>query len=68
MSKTLLEHASLLLETEGPFTLAQAKILDALCEQATGEEAELLADLWEAAMVVADAEALHFMTTFGENH
>lgn len=61
---TLLEQASALLAEDGPFTLAQAKALDALCEQARGEEADMLGDLWEAAMLSADKEALHFMTTF----
>ncbi|MFQ2504716.1 hypothetical protein ACK320_12760 [Aeromonas caviae] len=61
---TLLEQASSLLAEDGPFTLAQAKALDALCEQARGEEADMLGDLWEAAMLSADEEALHFMTTF----
>lgn len=61
---TLLEQASVLLAEDGPFTLAQAKALDALCEQARGEEADMLGDLWEAAMLSADGEALHFMTTF----
>ncbi|MHA2755906.1 MULTISPECIES: hypothetical protein [Aeromonas] len=61
---TLLEQASALLAQDGPFTLAQAKALDALCEQARGEEADLMGDLWEAAMVNADEEALHYMTTF----
>ena len=61
---TLLEQASALLAEDGPFALAQAKALDALCEQARGEEADMLGDLWEAAMLSADEEALHFMTTF----
>lgn len=61
---TLLEQASALLAKDGPFTLAQAKALDALCEQARGDEADMLGDLWEAAMLSADEEALHFMTTF----
>lgn len=61
---TLLEQASALLAEDGPFTLAQAKALDALCEQARGAEADMLGDLWEAAMLSADEEALHFMTTF----
>lgn len=61
---TLLEQASALLAEDGPFTLAQAKALDALCEQARGEEEDILGDLWEAAMLSADEEALHFMTTF----
>ena len=61
---TLLEQVSALLAEDGPFTLAQAKALDALCEQARGEEADMLGDLWEAAMLSADEEALHFMTTF----
>ncbi|HHQ4786555.1 hypothetical protein OB956_09160 [Aeromonas dhakensis] len=61
---TLLEQASALLAEDGPFTLAQAKVLDALCEQARGDEADMLGDLWEAAMLSADEEALHFMTTF----
>lgn len=61
---TLLEQASALLAEDGPFTLARAKALDALCEQARGDEADMLGDLWEAAMLSADEEALHFMTTF----
>ena len=61
---TLLEQASALLAQDGPFTLAQAKALDALCEQARGDEADMLGDLWEAAMANADEEALHYMTTF----
>ncbi|BBQ32291.1 MULTISPECIES: hypothetical protein [Aeromonas] len=64
---TLLEQASALLAEDGPFTLAQAKALDALCEQARGEEADMLGDLWEAAMLSADEEALHFMTTFEDD-
>lgn len=61
---TLLEQASALLAQDGPFTLEQAKALDALCEQARDEEADLMGDLWEAAMANADEEALHYMTTF----
>ena len=61
---TLLEQASALLAQDGPFTLAQAKALDALCEQARDEDADLMGDLWEAAMANADEEALHYMTTF----
>ncbi len=61
---TLLEQASALLAQDGPFTLAQAKALDALCEQARDEEADLMGDLWEAAIANADEEALHYMTTF----
>jgi len=61
---TLLEQASALLAQDGPFTLAQAKALDALCEQARDEEADLMGDLWEAAMANADEDALHYMTTF----
>ncbi|UJQ38420.1 hypothetical protein L1871_08175 [Aeromonas caviae] len=61
---TLLDQASALLAEDGPFTLAQAKALDALCEQARGDEADMLGDLWEAAMLSADEEALHFMSTF----
>lgn len=61
---TLLEQASALLAQDGPFTLAQAKALDVLCEQARDEEADLMGDLWEAAMANADEEALHYMTTF----
>ncbi|MDX7747426.1 hypothetical protein [Aeromonas veronii] len=61
---TLQEQASALLAQDGPFTLAQAKALDALCEQARDEEADLMGDLWEAAMANADEEALHYMTTF----
>ncbi|QWL80811.1 hypothetical protein HQ395_19770 [Aeromonas hydrophila] len=64
---TLLEQASALLAEDGPFTLAQAKALDALCEQARGDEADMLGDLWEAAMLSADEEALHFMTTFEDD-
>ena len=64
---TLLEQASALLAADGPFTLAQAKALDALCEQARGDEADMLGELWEAAMLSADEEALHFMTTFEDD-
>ena len=64
---TLLEQASALLAQDGPFTLAQAKALDALCEQARDEEADLMGDLWEAAMAVADEEALHYMTTIEDD-
>ena len=64
---TLLDQASALLAEDGPFTLAQAKALDALCEQARGDEADMLGDLWEAAMLSADEEALHFMTTFEDD-
>ncbi|MBX9561582.1 hypothetical protein FKF73_02595 [Aeromonas hydrophila] len=64
---TLLEQASALLAEDGPLTLAQAKALDALCEQARGDEADMLGDLWEAAMLSADEEALHFMTTFEDD-
>jgi hypothetical protein len=42
---TLLEQASALLAKDGPFTLAQAKALDALCEQARDAEADLMGDL-----------------------
>ncbi|MGL4871272.1 MAG: hypothetical protein ACRC48_13930 [Aeromonas veronii] len=64
---TLLEQASALLAQDGPFTLAQAKALDALCEQARDEEADLMGDLWEAAMASADEEALHYMTTIEDD-
>ncbi|MFM5879909.1 hypothetical protein ACET7V_10770 [Aeromonas sanarellii] len=67
---TLLEQASALLAEDGPFTLAQAKALDALCEQALkagDDEVYMLVDLWEAAMAVADEEALHFMSSFENN-
>ncbi|WP_454009986.1 hypothetical protein [Aeromonas sp. Marseille-Q7275] len=66
---TLLEQASALLAEDGPFTLHHAKALDALCEQALetqNGEVYMLVDLWEAAMAKADEEALHFMTTFGD--
>ena len=42
---TLLEQASALLANDGPFTLVQAKALDALCEQARDTEADLMGDL-----------------------
>ncbi|MCY9821633.1 hypothetical protein [Aeromonas media] len=67
---TLLEQASALLAEDGPFTLAQAKALDALCVQALkteDDEVYMLVDLWEAAMAMADEETLHFMTTFENN-
>lgn len=64
---TLLDQACELLAEGGPFTLRQAKALDALCEQAQGKEADLLGDLWEAAMLSADEDALHFMTTFEDD-
>ncbi|MNQ78052.1 hypothetical protein D3C85_929540 [compost metagenome] len=67
MTKTLLQQANALFEQDGPFTLEQAKALDDLCERAHGAEASMLGDLWEAAIYLADEEALHFMTSFEDD-
>lgn len=67
MSEPLLEQASLLLGEEGPVTLAKAKAFDALCEQASGEEAQMLGDLWETFLMKADADAYAYMTRIEED-
>ncbi|EGR3968117.1 hypothetical protein NMS01_001536 [Vibrio cholerae] len=52
MSK--LEQAQAILSK--PLTLEALQALDDLCEQAIGQEAEQLGDLWEAAMASASPE------------
>ena len=52
-AKTLLSHH--------PFTLADARALEALEEAAVGEEGLLIAELWETALVLADEEARRYM-------
>lgn len=56
----LLTRAQALLE-HNPFTLADARALEALEEAAVGEEGLLIAELWETALVLADEEARCYM-------
>ncbi|MCG6405267.1 hypothetical protein K6U20_11605 [Vibrio fluvialis] len=41
-----------------PITAGALQELDALCASSRGEEAERIADLWEAALVQADQDAV----------
>lgn len=50
---TLLQQAEALLAVI-PFTIEQARQLEALEAQAQGEEAELIGELWEAVYALAD--------------
>ena len=50
---TLLQQAQALLAV-APFTIEQARQLQALEAQAQGEEAELIGELWEAVYALAD--------------
>ena len=52
-AKTLLSHH--------PFTLADARALEALVEAAVGEEGLCIAELWELALGQADYESLHYL-------
>ncbi len=52
----LLAQARLLLGHH-PFTLADARALEALEEEAVGEEGLCIAELWECALQQADEEA-----------
>lgn len=45
-----------------PFTLADARALEALEEEAVGEEGLCIAALWDAALLQADEEARHYLT------
>lgn len=51
-----LEKAMTLLN--GPVTVEVLNGLDALCASSRGEEAERIADLWEAALVQASQEVI----------
>lgn len=66
MSESLLEQASRLFEKGGDFTLADVHALEQLEAQASGAERNLIGELWEAAIVAADDEALHYLTDFEE--
>lgn len=44
-----------------PFTLADARALEALEEEAVGEEGLRIAELWESALQQADEEARHYL-------
>ncbi|MGL6049314.1 MAG: hypothetical protein ACRC16_04790 [Aeromonas salmonicida] len=59
-SMMLLTRAQALL-THNPFTLDDARSLEALEEAAVGEEGLLIAELWEAALMQADKAARHYM-------
>jgi hypothetical protein len=56
----LLARAQTLL-THHPFTLADAKVLEALEEEAVGEEGLRITELWEAALAVADEDARRYL-------
>ncbi|MGY3858751.1 MULTISPECIES: hypothetical protein [Aeromonas] len=45
-----------------PFTLADARALEALEEEAVGEEGLCIAGLWDAALQQADEEARHYLS------
>ncbi|WP_426696513.1 hypothetical protein ACP6EV_12740 [Aeromonas hydrophila] len=57
----LLAQARLLLGHH-PFTLADARALEALEEEAVGEEGLCIAELWEYALQQADEEARHYLS------
>lgn len=57
----LLAQARLLLGYH-PFTLADARALEALEEEAVGEEGLCIAELWESALLQADEEARHYLS------
>ncbi|MGY4106194.1 hypothetical protein [Aeromonas encheleia] len=63
-SMMLLARAQALL-THPPFTLADAKVLEALEEEAVGEEGLRIAELWDAALALADEDARRYLQ--GEN-
>ena len=52
-AKSLLNHP--------PFTLADARALEALEEEAVGEEGLCIAELWELALGQADEEARRYL-------
>ncbi|MGL5813357.1 MAG: hypothetical protein ACRCYW_08535 [Aeromonas sp.] len=45
-----------------PFTLTDARALEALEEEAVGEEGLCIAELWDAALLQADEEARHYLS------
>lgn len=57
----LLAQARLLLGHH-PFTLADARALEALEEEAVGEEGLCIAELWECALQQADDEARYYLS------
>ncbi|MEH8144023.1 hypothetical protein Q7I25_04645 [Aeromonas hydrophila] len=57
----LLAQARLLLGHH-PFTLADAQALEALEEEAVGEEGLCIAELWECALQQADDEARLYLS------
>ncbi|NJI10811.1 hypothetical protein [Aeromonas veronii] len=67
MTEPLLQQAIDLFDKEGPFTLADVHQLEQLEAKANGEELSLIGEMWEAAMVNADEEALHYMTTIEDD-
>ena len=56
----LLDDAQRLL-SHHPFTLADARALEALEEEAVGEEGLCIAALWDIALALADEEARHYL-------
>ncbi len=56
----LLDKAKALLD-HPPFTLADARALEMLEEEAVGEEGLCIAGLWELALQQADEEVRHYL-------
>ncbi|MNH09286.1 hypothetical protein D3C79_687360 [compost metagenome] len=56
----LLARAQTLL-THQPFTLSDARALEALEEEAVGEEGLRIAELWESALRLADEDARRYL-------
>lgn len=56
----LLARAQTLL-THHPFTLTDARALESLEEEAVGEEGLRIAELWEAALALADEDARRYL-------
>lgn len=62
MSDMRLLAQARLLVGHHPFTLADAQALEALEEEAVGEEGLCIAELWECALLQADEEARHYLS------
>lgn len=59
-SMILLARAQTLLSHQ-PFTLSDARALEALEEEAVGEEGLRIAELWDAALRLADEDARRYL-------
>lgn len=62
MSDMMLLAKAQALLSHHPFTLADARALEALEEEAVGEEGLCIAELWECALQQADEEARHYLS------